>query len=170
MECCGLGELRRIAGNPYIIISYYDNDNGSGYLSGFTNENIAAFSEALKAFLKGQCASVDELAGIVLRPYLNMKVGPMGVAANLEALGGVKYRELDGSISIGLNARCIARLTDEDIVKSVYDWIKANYGTATAAVAEAVSVDVPAEADPAASDLPESGAEEGLEESDILKS
>lgn len=130
---------RSYEGN-YMVIGWYDRYETTG----LNTTNVAAFTDALKQYLKKTCNASDaQLADIVVRAYagnvaeISASINAdgdvdvlIGVGSNIDNDGNVNgVLEKDGNIGIGDNdERYIARLTDSPLIQNVYNWIKATYG------------------------------------------
>lgn len=130
---------RSYEGN-YVVIGWYDRYETTG----LNAANVAAFTDALKQYMKESCNASDaQLADIVVRPYtgnvaeISASINAdgdvdvlIGVGSNIDSDGNVTgVLAKDGNIGIGDNdERYIVRLTDSELIQNVYNWIEATYG------------------------------------------
>lgn len=124
-----------------LVIAWYDRDATSG----LTENYMAAFENNMYAYLTGKGYTPGDMY-IVLRSY-DGAVGAscakimsdgdvdimVGWAANITSTGGMAqgtdFIENVGGITIGSTAnRYAARITDNELTKLVFDWIKSEYG------------------------------------------
>lgn len=124
-----------------LVIGWYSKTETSG----LSEEIMINFKTALEKYLasQGYDAAKTEL---VIRPY-DGAVADMGAAINkdsdvdvligvgnnINSTGGVSVVEKEGDIPMGGQTRYIALLTETDIAKLVYAWVKTESGYASLA-------------------------------------
>lgn len=123
--------------NYYIAIGWYAKSSTSGLTDAIMNN----WAEDLKTYLKSEGASDEDLANVVIKGYQGdvATAGSLvnkdrfidvliGFGNNINTTGGVEVIEKDGGITMGGKSRYIARLTEKDIAKKVYDWLQTDDG------------------------------------------
>ena len=132
----------------YLVLGWYAKTSTSGLDQTVVDEVVAN----MKAYLKTQGATDEQLANIAVRGYDGnvAAIGTairadgdvdvmIGVGENFDAptteggpTAGVPIQEKTGGIYMGTSGknRWMARLTDDEVAVLVYEWIKANYTTA----------------------------------------
>lgn len=136
------------AAEHYLVLGWYAKTETSGLNAAVVDQ----FVSEMKDYLGEQGATEQQLADIVVRGYSGTvaEMGSsvrndgdvdllIGVGANIDvptstggATAGVPIIEKTDGIYIGDSGknRYIARLTEDDIAKLVYEWIQANYTAA----------------------------------------
>lgn len=123
--------------NYYIAIGWYAKSSTSG----LTKEIINNWTNDLKTFLKNQGATDEDLSNVVIKGYEGdvATAGSLitkdrfvdvllGFGNNIDSLGGVNCLEKDSGIVMGGKNRVIARLSEKETGKKVYDWLKTDDG------------------------------------------
>ena len=132
----------------YLVLGWYAKTSTSGLDQAVVDEVVAA----MKAYLKTQGATDEQLANIAVRGYDGnvAAIGSailadgdvdvmIGIAQNFDAptteggpTAGVPVKEKDSGIYMGTSGknRWVARLTDDDVAVLVYEWIKTTYNVA----------------------------------------
>ena len=122
----------------YLVIGWYAKTETSG----LDDEISKHFYSNVNVFLKTKGATNEQLKLVSFRKFSQDKVADMGAAMNeqgdidivvgvgnnINSTAGVSIQEKDGNILMGGKSRYIARLTDNEIAKSLYDFIKTETG------------------------------------------
>lgn len=122
-----------VINNNYLVIGWYAKTTTSG----LDEAIMANFDTALKSYVRTQGATDEDVSKIVIRGYdgavadigtaINRDADVdilIGVGNNIDSTGGVTCLEKVADIPMGGKTRYIARLTDKEIVISVFSWLQ----------------------------------------------
>lgn len=123
--------------NYYVAIGWYAKSSTSG----LTETIINNWTNDLKNYLKNNGATDDDLANIIVKGYQGdvATAGSLvnkdrfidvliGFGNNIDSTGGVTCIEKDSGIEMGGKSRVIARLSEKETGKKVYEWLKTDDG------------------------------------------
>ena len=134
----------------YLVLGWWEctdtNTDGTPKItSHLTRTHVRDFYRNMINYLKANGATDENIANIQFRNYSSTTVALMGqainadgdvdimvgVGNNINSTAGVSIIEKQGNISMGGKDRYIAKLTDRDVVNSVYEWLKTDAGNAS---------------------------------------
>ncbi|MBO4572627.1 MAG: hypothetical protein J5762_02530 [Clostridia bacterium] len=128
----------RVIIRNYLTVGYYERESTSG----LNEDRVTAFVNNLKAYLKEQGSTDEQLQNVVIKGYNGnvSTVGQLvnddgnvdiilGMGKNIQSQGGIVYIEREtGLIMGGKTERCIALLYESEVARLAYNWMVENAG------------------------------------------